>query len=63
VLNETAQSFKTTNKKNNETYIYTGLCLVFFNFIFSMERVQQLPSSDIFTVYHKDNILYAGGKE
>src|SRR4030095_477593 len=26
-------------------------------------RVQQLPSSDIFSLYHKDNILYAGGKD
>src|SRR4029078_3628438 len=25
-------------------------------------RVEQLPLSDIFIVYHKDNILYAGGK-
>src|SRR5215211_7817088 len=25
-------------------------------------RVQQLPASDIFTLFHKDSVFYAGGK-
>src|SRR4051812_33627603 len=25
-------------------------------------RVQQLPATDIFTLYHKDSVIYAGGK-
>jgi photosystem II stability/assembly factor-like uncharacterized protein len=39
--------------------------VLFLNFTFSFSqwtRVQQLPSSDISSLYHKDNILYAGGK-
>jgi len=43
--------------------IFTLASVLCFSISFSQwTRVQQLPSSDIFTVYHKDNILYAGGK-
>jgi len=43
-------------------YIITILSLFSFSFSFSQwTRVQQLPSSDIFTLFHKDNVLYAGG--
>ena len=43
--------------------IFTLVSVLYFSTSFSQwTRVQQLPSSDIFTVYHKDNILYAGGK-
>ena len=43
--------------------IFTFLLLLFFSTSFSQwTRVQQLPSSDIFSLYHKDNTLYAGGK-
>ena len=43
--------------------IFTLVLVLCFSISFSQwTRVQQLPSSDIFTVYHKDNILYAGGK-
>lgn len=43
--------------------IFTLATVLCFSTSFSQwTRVQQLPSSDIFTVYHKDNILYAGGK-
>jgi len=43
--------------------IFTLVSVLSFSSSFSQwTRVQQLPSSDIFTVYHKDNILYAGGK-
>ena len=44
--------------------IFTLFLVLCFTTSFSQwTRVQQLPSSDIFTVYHKDNILYAGGKK
>ncbi|TMI97094.1 MAG: T9SS type A sorting domain-containing protein [Bacteroidetes bacterium] len=44
--------------------IFTLVSVLYFSTSFSQwTRVQQLPSSDIFTVYHKDNILYAGGKK
>src|SRR6187397_190845 len=43
--------------------IFTLASVLCFSISFSQwTRVQQLPSSDIFTVYHKNNILYAGGK-
>ncbi len=43
--------------------IFTLVIVLCFSTSFSQwTRVEQLPSSDIFTVYHKDNILYAGGK-
>ena len=43
--------------------IFTLVLLIHFTFSFSQwTRVQQLPSSDIFSLYHKDGILYAGGK-
>ena len=43
--------------------IFTYLLLLFFSTSFSQwTRVEQLPSSDIFSLYHKDNIIYAGGK-
>jgi len=43
--------------------IFTLTTVLCFSTSFSQwTRVEQLPSSDIFTVYHKDNILYAGGK-
>src|SRR6185436_2486117 len=43
--------------------IFTLVSVLCFLTSFSQwTRVEQLPSSDIFTVYHKDNILYAGGK-
>ena len=43
--------------------IFTLVSVLCFSTSFSQwTRVEQLPSSDIFTVYHKDNILYAGGK-
>jgi photosystem II stability/assembly factor-like uncharacterized protein len=38
---------------------------LFLNFLTSFSqwtRVQQLPSSDIFSLFHKDSILYAGGR-
>lgn len=44
-------------------YIFTLISLLYFSTAFSQwTRVEQLPASDIFTVYHKDNILYAGGR-
>lgn len=43
--------------------IFTLVSVLSFSISFSQwTKVEQLPSSDIFTVYHKDNILYAGGK-
>ena len=42
--------------------ISLALLLCFSTSFSQWTRIQQLPSSDIFTVYHKDNILYAGGK-
>jgi hypothetical protein len=43
--------------------IFTLVSLFCFSGSFSQwTRVQQLPSTDIFSLYHKDNILYAGGK-
>jgi Secretion system C-terminal sorting domain len=43
--------------------LITLALLLHFSTSFSQwTKVQQLPSSDIFTLYHKDNILYAGGK-
>lgn len=43
-------------------YIITILTLFFFSFSFSQwTGVPQLPSSNIFTLFHKDNVLYAGG--
>jgi photosystem II stability/assembly factor-like uncharacterized protein len=42
--------------------ISTLALLLLFSTSFSQwTRVQQLPSSDIFTLFHKDNVLYAGG--
>lgn len=44
--------------------IFTLTLLASFSTSFSQWiRVDQLPASDIFTIYHKDNILYAGGKK
>jgi hypothetical protein len=44
--------------------IFTLISLLLFTFSFSQwTRVEQLPSSDIFTLYHKDSIFYAGGKK
>jgi len=44
-------------------FIFTLALLLFGSASFSQwTRVQELPSTDIFTVYHKDGILYAGGK-
>lgn len=44
-------------------FIFTLVLLLFFRASFSQwTRVDQLPSSDIFTLYHKNGILYAGGK-
>src|SRR5688572_6441564 len=44
--------------------IFTLVTVFCFSTSFSQwTRVEQLPSSDIFTVYHKDNILYAGGNK
>jgi len=43
--------------------IFTLISFLFFSTTFSQwKRVEQLPASDIFTVYHKDDILYAGGR-
>ena len=43
--------------------IITLASLLCFSISFSQwTRVQQLPSSDIFSLYHKEGILYAGGK-
>jgi hypothetical protein len=38
------------------------LLLSFFTSFAQWTRVQQLPSTDIFSLYHKDSVLYAGGK-
>jgi hypothetical protein len=44
-------------------YIFTLAALFCLSTSFSQwTRVGQLPSSDISSLYHKDNILYAGGK-
>lgn len=44
-------------------FISTSLLLLFCSTSFSQwTRVQQLPSTDIFSLYKNDNILYAGGK-
>ena len=47
------------------TRVFTTLVLLLqFTFSFSQwTQVQQLPTSDIGSLYHKDNILYAGGKD
>jgi hypothetical protein len=43
--------------------IITLASLLYFSPSFShWTRVQQLPSSDIFSLYHKEDVLYAGGK-
>ena len=43
--------------------ILTLALLLSFTFSYSQwTRVQQLPSTDIASLYHKDGILYAGGK-
>jgi hypothetical protein len=42
--------------------ITLGLLLCFSTSFSQWTRVQQLPSSDIASLYHKDSILYAGGK-
>jgi len=63
VLNETAQSRIMLLTKKIMKLIFTLVSVLSFSTSFSQwTRVEQLPSSDIFTVYHKDNILYAGGK-
>jgi len=63
VLNETAQFRLMLLTKKIMKLIFTLVLVLYFSISFSQwTRVQQLPSSDIFTVYHKDNILYAGGK-
>src|ERR1700730_15468488 len=42
--------------------IITITLLLSFSTSFSQwTRVQQLPSSNIFTLFHKDSVLYAGG--
>ncbi len=62
MLNETAQ-FPIKSLKKIMKLIFTLVIVLCFSTSFSQwTRVEQLPSSDIFTVYHKDNILYAGGK-
>jgi hypothetical protein len=44
-------------------FIITLALLLFYSVSFSQwTRVRQLPSTDIFSLYHKDNVLYAGGK-
>src|SRR5690348_8703039 len=44
-------------------YIFTLASLFWLSTCFSQwTRVGELPSSDIASLYHKDNILYAGGK-
>jgi hypothetical protein len=43
--------------------IFTLALLLHFSVSYSQwTKVQQLPSTDIASLYHKDNILYAGGK-
>jgi hypothetical protein len=43
--------------------IFTLASLFYFSTSFSQwTRVQQLSSTDIASLYHKDNVLYAGGK-
>ena len=43
--------------------IFTLALLVHFAVSYSQwTKVQQLPSTDIASLYHKDGILYAGGK-
>ena len=43
--------------------IFTLVTVLCFSTSFSQwARVEQLPSSDIASLYHKDSILYAGGK-
>jgi len=42
--------------------ITLALLLCFSTSFSQWTRVQQLPSTDIASLYHKDNILYAGGK-
>ena len=37
------------------------LLLYFSNSFCQWTRIRQLPSSDILSLYHKDNVLYAGG--
>ena len=64
MLNETAQFRIKPLTKRIMKLIFTLVSVLCFSISFSQwTRVQQLPSSDIFTVYHKDNILYAGGKK
>ena len=63
MLNETAQFRIMLLTKKIMKLIFTLVSVLTFSTSFSQwTRVEQLPSSDIFTVYHKDNILYAGGK-
>ncbi|GAB2808885.1 T9SS type A sorting domain-containing protein [Ferruginibacter profundus] len=43
-------------------YLITLVLLLSFSTLFSQwTRVQQLPASDVFTLFHKDNVVYAGG--
>ena len=43
--------------------IFTLVLLLFFSTAFSQwSRVQQLPSTDIFSIYKKGSVLYVGGK-
>lgn len=50
-------------KNNSLKLVITLVLLFYFSTSFSQwTRVQQLPSADIFSLYHKDNTFYAGGK-
>src|SRR5204862_7948364 len=52
-----------TLQKNMVKFLLTTVLLLCFSSSFSQwTRVEQLPSSDIFSLYQKDSILYAGGK-
>jgi len=44
-------------------FLFTLTSVLSFSTSFSQwTRVDQLPSADIASVYHKDGTLYAGGK-
>ena len=46
----------------NRFFTTLALLLSFSTSFSQWTRVQQLPSANIASIYHKDNILYAGGE-
>ena len=64
MLNETAQFPIMPLTKKIMKLLFTLASLLCFSTSFSQwTKVEQLPSSDIASLYHKDSILYAGGRK